>query len=79
MLIDEDRLRQVKFVNLFKVAVLNLHEIVMKPDITGSTNIIFLYFQDKLEIASLKGLTHRHPEINRSKRPLAWQCTILMT
>ena len=33
MLIDEDPLGQVKFVRLFKVAVLNLHVIMMKPAI----------------------------------------------
>ena len=32
MLIDEDPLGQVKFVGLFKVTVLNLHEIIMKPE-----------------------------------------------
>ena len=33
MLIDEDPLGQVKFVRLFKVTMLNLHIIMMKPDI----------------------------------------------
>ena len=33
MLINEDLLRQVKFVHLFKVTVLNLYEIRMKPEI----------------------------------------------
>ena len=33
MLVDEDPLEQVKFVHLFKVNVLNLHVIIMKPDI----------------------------------------------
>ena len=33
MLIDEDHLGQAKFVRLFKVTVLNLHEIMMKPEI----------------------------------------------
>ena len=39
MLIDEDPLGQVEFVSLFKVVVLNLHEIMMKPEIklTNST------------------------------------------
>ena len=31
MFIDEDPLTQVKFVHLFKVTVLNLHVIMMKP------------------------------------------------
>ena len=33
MLINEDHMGQVKFVCLFKVTVLNLHEIMMKPKI----------------------------------------------
>ena len=33
MLINEDPLGQVKFVRLFKVTLLNLHEIMMKPEI----------------------------------------------
>ena len=35
---DEDPLGQVKFVHLFKVTVLNLHVIMMKPE----TNLIIL-------------------------------------
>ena len=31
-LVDEDPLGQVKFVHLFKVTVLNLHVIMMKPE-----------------------------------------------
>ena len=34
MLIDEDPLRQVKFVRLFKVTVLNLLVSIIKPEIT---------------------------------------------
>ena len=33
MLIDQDPLGQVKFVRLFKVTVLSLHVIMMKPEI----------------------------------------------
>ena len=33
MLINEDHLGQVKFVRLFKVTLLNLHEIMIKPGI----------------------------------------------
>ena len=33
MLINEDPLGQLKFVPLYKVTVLNLHEIMMKPEI----------------------------------------------
>ena len=33
MLINEDHMGQVKFVRLFKVTALSLHEIMMKPEI----------------------------------------------
>ena len=45
---------------------------------TGWTNVNLLYLPDSIEITSLEGLTLWCPEINQSKRPLAWWCTIFM-
>ena len=42
---------------------------------TGWTNVNLLYLLDSIEIASSEGLC---PEINQSKRPLAWSCTIFI-
>ena len=40
---------------------------------TGWTNVNLLYLpEDNIEITSLEGLMLWCPEINRSKRPLAW-------
>ena len=36
------------------------------------TNVNLLYLPDSIEITSLEGLTLWRPEINQSKRPLAW-------
>ena len=44
MLIDEDPLGQVKFVCLFKVTVLYLHEIMMKPEIKLIISTARLYW-----------------------------------
>ena len=44
MLIDEDPLRQVKFVQLFKVTVLNLHVVMMKPEIKLIISAARLYW-----------------------------------
>ena len=65
-------LGQVKFVRLFKITVLNLHVIMMKPEIIGWTNVNLLYLPDSIEIASLEGLMLWCPEINKSKTILAW-------
>ena len=65
-------LGQVKFVRLFKITVLNLHVIMMKPEIRGWTNVNLLYLPDSIEIASLEGLMLWCPEINKSKTILAW-------
>ena len=43
MLIEEVPLRQLKFVNLFKVALLNLHVIMMKPEIKLVTSVTRVY------------------------------------
>ena len=45
---------------------------------TGWTNVNLLYLSDSIEIASLEGLTLWCPEINQSKRLLAWWRTIFM-
>ena len=63
-------LGQVKFVRLFKVIVLNLRVIMMKPEITGWTKVNLLYLPDSIGIASLEGLTLWCPGINQSKWPL---------
>ena len=44
MLMDEDPLGQVKFVSLFKVTVLNLHVIMMKPEIKLIISAARLYW-----------------------------------
>ena len=42
------------------------------PEAQDGQTQIFLYLPDSIEIASVKGLTLWCPEINQSKRPLAW-------
>ena len=44
MLIDDDPWGQVKFVRLVEVAVLNLHEIMMKPEIKLMILLARLYW-----------------------------------
>ena len=58
-LIDEDPLGQAKFVHLFKVTALNLHAIMMKPEI-------------KLIIRELKqtdAAVNKHISIQKASRP----------
>ena len=49
MLIDEDPLGEVKFVQLFKVTVISLHAIMMKPEI----KLILFRNQNLLELICL--------------------------
>ena len=74
MFIDEHLLEQVQFVHLFKVPVLHLHVIMMKP--TRWKKVDLLYLPDSIEIASLERsgerLTLWCPQIHQSKRPVAW-------
>ena len=45
---------------------------------TGWENVNLLYFPDITEIVSLEGLTLWWSEVNQSKQPLAWWCTIFI-
>ena len=44
MLIDEDPLGHIEFVSLCKVTVLNLHEIMMKPESELTNSAARLYW-----------------------------------
>ena len=47
-------------------------EIAYNLKATGWTNVNLLYLPDSIEITSLERLTLWCPEINQSKRPVAW-------